>query len=80
MIIDIMVLSSFITNSQILCLKKLAELSYLTEQFTALITSRNTMPIYYPDAKCTKLWFGKNMIIKEVMNNCDHYRFLCSCL
>lgn len=32
----IMLLSSFIINSQILCLKKLTELSYLTEQVTAL--------------------------------------------
>lgn len=76
----ITLLSSFIINSQILCLKKLTELSYLTEQVTAFITSWNTMPIYCHDAKCSKLCFGNNTVIKEVMSNCDHYRFLRSCM
>lgn len=65
----IMLLSSCIINSQISCLKKLTELSYLTEQVTAFITSWNTMPIYHHDAKCSKLCFGNNTVIKEVMNN-----------
>lgn len=34
------------------------------------------MPIYYYDAKCSKLYFGNNTVIKEVMNNHDHYMII----